>query len=368
MKKILVFLKQWTLLIAVATGAVGHSFFARFAPLSPWLLMAMLLFTFSNMSPRDLRFHPLHCVMLAVQIGGSLLAYALISPWNPVIAQCASLCLLTPTGTAAATITGMLGGSVGFIAAYTFIGSFTVVFAAPLIIPLIAPGHVDMPFLSSMLSVFSRVAPTMLVPLGLAWGMQRFTPALNAVVIRCSFLSYYLWALMIMILIGSTFDMLLAPGEKDYGTEAAVAATGILICAVQFAVGKGVGARYHRRIATGQALAQKNLMLAMWLAFQYLDPLTAVCLAAYSIFQNLFNATQIWLKGRSDERIRRRLHAYHERKHARMDGTGIPPRVPDGVPDMTESEENALDALPLRIAREVERGKSPSPPGAERSE
>lgn len=52
MKKILVFLKQWTLLIAVATGAVGHSFFARFAPLSPWLLMAMLLFTFSNMSPR----------------------------------------------------------------------------------------------------------------------------------------------------------------------------------------------------------------------------------------------------------------------------------------------------------------------------
>lgn len=331
--------------------------------------MAMLLFTFSNMSPRDLRFHPLHCVMLAVQIGGSLLAYALISPWNPVIAQCASLCLLTPTGTAAATITGHAGRECGLHRGLHLHRQFRRgVRRASDYSPhrARACGHA-LPFVHAF-RVFQGVAPTMLRSAGprLGHAAVHARPQRRGHPVQ--------------------FPVLLSLGAHDHDPHrqhfrhaarsrrkglrhgSRRRATGILICAVQFAVGKGVGARYHRRIATGQALAQKNLMLAMWLAFQYLDPLTAVCLAAYSIFQNLFNATQIWLKGRSDERIRRRLHAYHERKHARMDGTGIPPRVPDGVPDMTESEENALDALPLRIAREVERGKSPSPPGAERSE
>ncbi len=339
MKKILTFLRQWTLLIAVVAGALGHSFFARFAPFSLWLLMGMLLLTFSNMSPRDLRFHPLHLIILAIQLGTSLLAYILIAPWNPLIAQCACLCLLTPTATAAAAITGMLGGNIGFVAAYIFVSSFAVVFAAPLIIPLIAPGHVDIPFFASMASVFSRVAPTMILPLATAWGLQHFAPAINAVVIRFNFLSYYLWALMCLTLVGSTFNILLAPGEKNYTEEIALALTGVLLCAAQFAVGKGLGLLYHRRISAGQALAQKNLLLAMWLSFQYLAPPVAVCLAAYSIFQNVVNAVQIWLKGRSEERVRQRLRAHHQRNYTAQ----------------AEGRENALEMLPRRIALEVHR-------------
>ena len=345
LKRVLAFLKQWTLLLAIVIGALGHSLFARFTPLAPWLLMGMLLLTFSNMSPKDLRFHPLHLVMLVVQLAGSVIVYWLIESWNPVIAQCASLCLLAPTGTAAATITGMLCGSVGFIAAYIFISSFSIVFAAPLIIPMIAPNDVDIPFWASAFSVFSHVAPIMLTPLAIAWGMQRFAPKLNAKVIRFSFFSYYLWAIMILILIGSTFEMLLAPGEKEYGMEIAVAVTGIFICAIQFAAGKSLGGLYHRRISTGQALAQKNLFLSTWLAFQYLDPLVVVCLAAYSVFQNIFNAFQISLRERSNARILQRLHAYHERKHAEMRG---------------EIRAELFDRLPARVAKELDGQCAPS--------
>ena len=338
MKRIFAFLKQWTLLIAIVIGAIGHSFFARFAPLAPWLLMGMLLLTFSNMSPRDLRFHPLHLVLPLIQLAGSVIFYLLLAPWNPLIAQCACLCLLTPTATAAATITGMLGGSVAFIAAYIFIGNFAIVFAAPLIIPLIAPGHVSIPFLSSAFSVFSHVAPIMLTPLFLAWAMQRFTPKFNARVIRLSFLSYYLWAAMLLTLIGSTVDMLVHSERMDYGLEIAVAITGVIICLLQFAVGKRLGSLYHRRISTGQSLAQKNIFLSMWLTFQYLDPMVAVCLAAYSVFQNIFKSAQIALKARSDERVRRWLHAYHEYKHA----------------DMKDEARTALfAALPSRVVKEL---------------
>ena len=37
MKKLLRALKQWTLLIAIVVGAVGHSFFSQFTWLAPWL-------------------------------------------------------------------------------------------------------------------------------------------------------------------------------------------------------------------------------------------------------------------------------------------------------------------------------------------
>ena len=217
MKKVLRLLKQWTLLIALVTGAVGHSFFSRFTPLTPWLLAAMLLLTFCNISPRDLRFHPLHMLLLSLQVTMGLGLYALLVGWHPAIAQGACMCALTPTATAAAIITGMLGGSVGFLAAYTFISSLAIVVVAPIVLPMIATVQVDASFLDTMANVFMRVGPTMLVPLLLAWFIQYTAPKVNAVLLRWGILSYYIWAMMLIILMAGTFDELLKPGEKLSG-------------------------------------------------------------------------------------------------------------------------------------------------------
>ena len=312
--------KTMALVVAIITGALGHAVFSRFSVISPFLLMAMLLFTFCGMSLKTVRIHRLHVMLLVLQMAGSLFSYMILAPWNVVVAQTVGLIILVPTATAAATITGMLGGSVGFLATYVFLGTFSSIVAAPLLVPMMAPGHVDMPFFSSMLSVFFKVGPILLVPFFFALGLQKFAPRACEAVVRRSYLSYYLWAAMILILMGSAFDMLLAPGgSRDPGAEALVAVFGTLVCMVQFLVGKGLGSVYHRRISAGQALAQKNLMLAMWLGFQYFDPLVVVGLAAYSIAQNVFNATQLWLKGRMDARVQERLHAYHEKKHGALE-------------------------------------------------
>ena len=103
MKKLLRALKQWTLLIAIVVGAVGHSFFSQFTWLAPWLLASMLLLTFCNISPRDLRFHPLHLILMSLQIVMSLGLYALTLPWHPAIAQGVCMAALTPTATAASS-------------------------------------------------------------------------------------------------------------------------------------------------------------------------------------------------------------------------------------------------------------------------
>lgn len=343
MNKLLRTLKQWTLLIAIVIGALGHSFFSQFTWLSPWLFAAMLLLTFCNISPRDLRFHPLLLLLLFIQIVTGLGLYALTCSWHVAVAQGMCMAAITPTATAAAIVTGMLGGSVGFLAAYAFLSNITIVIVAPLVLPLIASGNINAPFVDTMLNVLMRVGPTMLLPLLAAWVIQYTAPKLNAVLLKWEGLSYYIWASILTILMGGTFEQLLKPGEADLGLQLSLAATGVLVCIANFIVGKGIGSRFHRRIAAGQALAQKNIVLPMWLTFQYLDPIASVSLAAYSIFQNIVNATQIWLKGRRDDRIRQRIHDFHEARHA--------------VRDFHTPEERAeiLSRLPECIRERVEK-------------
>ena len=69
---------------------------------------------------------------------------------------------------------------------------------------------------------------------------------------------------------------------------------GLIACIVQFALGKWLSKRIlGESITLGQSLGQKNSTIAIWLAQSYLNPLSSVAMAAYSIWQNLLNAYQI---------------------------------------------------------------------------
>ncbi len=300
------FLKQWTLVIALAAGIIGHGFFSRFAWTATPLLMTMLFLTFTRLSPRELRFHPLHGVLLAIQVAGTLASWFLLSPVDRLIAQDASLCFFIPTATAAATICSMLGGNMGFLVTYTFLSSFAIVAAAPLVIPVISSAQAGIPFLESAMGVFSRIAPTMLLPLAAAWGLRFMLPRAHDFVRRHSGLSYYLWAAMLLVLIGTAFETLLSPGEHDRLRELAGAATGAAVCIFGFAVGRRLGTIWNMPIAAGQGLAQKNLLLGMWITVTYMDTGVLVCLALYSVFQNVYNAFQLWRHARQAQRIHRR--------------------------------------------------------------
>ena len=99
--------------------------------------------------------------------------------------------------------------------AYAFLSNLASVVLAPLVLPLIATGQIDTPFLETMSNVFMRVGPTMLFPLLAAWLIQYAAPKVNAVLLRWGILAYYLWAGMLVILMGGTFEQLIKPGDKD---------------------------------------------------------------------------------------------------------------------------------------------------------
>ena len=65
-------------------------------------------------------------------------------------------------------------------------------------------------------------------------------------------------------------------------------------CAAQFLFGKVVAGHYGERISGGQAIGQKNTVLAIWMAQTYLDPLASVAPGAYVLWQNIVNSYQLW--------------------------------------------------------------------------
>ena len=55
-----------------------------------------------------------------------------------------------------------------------------------------------------------------------------------------------------------------------------IAVGALVACCLQFFLGKTIGSVYNDRISGGQALGQKNTILAIWMAHTYLNPLSSV--------------------------------------------------------------------------------------------
>ena len=75
-----------------------------------------------------------------------------------------------------------------------------------------------------------------------------------------------------------------------------VALGGLFTCVVQFFFGKRIGSIYNDRISAGQALGQKNTVLAIWMASAYLHPLATIAPGSYVLWQNIINSYQLWKK------------------------------------------------------------------------
>ena len=125
------FIKNWTLPIAMLAGALSYFIYtgipaleptkpyvARFIDiLQPALIFAMLFITFCKVNPRELRPCRWHGWLLLIQAGCFALLAGLLKcfPHLPgqVLAEAAMLCMICPTATAAAVVTGKLGRQCG---------------------------------------------------------------------------------------------------------------------------------------------------------------------------------------------------------------------------------------------------------------
>lgn len=275
------------------TGSVFYNFFHQLAFLTPYLIFSMLFITYCKLSFRDLHFSRLHGWLLWVQLIGCLAVYGILVWFDPVVAQGCLICVLAPTATAAAVVTGMLGGNVARLAAYTLISSVSVAFAAPVIFTLLG-GKPELAFLDSVLYIFRQVMPLLVLPCATAFFLERFLPGVHRTLKKLQIISFYLWAFALTVVTGKTVYFIIHQEQSsDIAQEWWMAGLALLICLVQFAVGRRIGKRFGDPISGGQGLGQKNTILAIWMAQTYLNPLASIAPASYVLWQNLLNSWQL---------------------------------------------------------------------------
>jgi len=279
--------------VAIVVGLLFHHYLAMVKPVVPFLIFAILFLNFSSVEVRSLRVRPMHGWLIAFQIFVSLGCYLLLHPFNELLAQGLLIGILSPVAASVVVIACMLGADRSTITTYTLVGNVGIALVAPIYFSFIGT-NVTMPFWDSFLLILSKIAPTLILPLLLIILLQLFAPKVNSFIARYQGVSFYLWSMALMITLGQTIDFIYLHGAGHIPEIVGLGVASLVVCAVQFAVGRAIGRHYGDTVSGGQGLGQRNTALAIWMSAMYLQPLASTFPALYSIWQNLYNSYQLW--------------------------------------------------------------------------
>lgn len=272
--------------------------------LQPTLIFAMLFITFCKVDPKDLRIRRWHGWLLAIQAGSfALLSLLLILfPDLPgeVLVEGTMLCMICPTATAAAVVTGKLGGNAADLTTYTILINLVTALIVPVFVPMIHP-HAHFTFGVSFALILSKVFPLLFCPFLVALAVRYFLPSFHRLVLKCKDLAFYLWAVALAIAIAVTVKSIMH-SHVAIGYQMGIATVSLICCILQFWAGKRIGAHYHDDISGGQSLGQKNTVFAIWMGYTFLTPVTSIAGGFYSVWHNIFNSYQLYRKRQKEEK------------------------------------------------------------------
>ena len=304
------FLQTWMLPLAIVGGISAYllyHFVPALHPAGPLLhgvvsegqrlvIATLLFFQFVKVSPHDLRWQRWHLLALLFQLTG-FLVFAALARWTAGDAalslwECAMLCLICPTASAAGVITEKLGGHLAQTVSYLVLINVAATFLIPMVIPMVRPAA-DLGFWAYVAKIARRVFPVLVLPCLVAWLIRYTTRRLQRLLMRWSRCSFYVWG------VGLAFAMILATralllSGLPAGTIAGIVGVSLASCALQFFTGRRLSRQPQTGLTAGQALGQKNTGFLIWLGYSYLTPVTSVAGGLYAIWQNLFNSWELY--------------------------------------------------------------------------
>lgn len=306
------FYKNWALPISMVLGALSYLIYAALplpegtgafmsraiSILQPALIFGMLFLTFSKLRPTELKPCRWHAWLLLIQVGMfALMAGVLIvCPNLPgrLLVESAMICFICPTACAAAVVCAKLGGSGAHLTSYILLINMAAALFIPLIVPLVNP-HEGQTFLATFLLVLRRVFPTLICPLLLAWLIRYTMPRLARRLQNTGDAAFYLWTVALTMAIAVTTRSIVH-SHVPVSTLLGIALVTLVCCWIQFFVGRRIGRSSGDHIAAGQAMGQKNTVFAIWMAYTFLTPVTAIAGGCYSVWHNIFNSYQLYRK------------------------------------------------------------------------
>lgn len=287
--------------IAMLCGVFFHDALDHMQWAVPYLIFTMLLITFCRVSPSDLRIDGMIWRLLLVQLVGTSAVLIALRPIDQTLAQSLMICVLCPTATAAPVVTGMLGGSIGKVASYSIVSNIMAALLAPAIF-VWCGSQGEISFFDEFMLISIKVAPMIVFPLGLAMILYFTAPRIHAAVADAQKITFYLWAVSLLLVVGKSVSFVLSEPSGAIPIMIAMAAGAGVVCVLQFYIGRRIGMKYNQPISCAQGLGQKNTVLAVWMAVNYLNPISSIGPAAYIAWQNSINSLQIYFKMKRDRR------------------------------------------------------------------
>lgn len=320
MNRIISFVKEWMLVIAMLTGVLLYAVYHELPVLhhlgqdalravkfvQPVLIFVMLFLSFCRIAPKDLRLHRWQFLLLLIQ-GLSFILLALPVVWAAshsgafasfitsarIPLEAAMLCLICPTATACAVVVRKLGGDMAQCVTYTILINIMVAILVPAVIPfLYRDGGIS--FMAAFLTIMAKVFPLLILPCLAAWLVRFLLPRFHASLTGLTDLAFYIWAVSLTLAIMMSTRAIYHFGGSLW-LLAAIAAASLLSCIFQFWAGRKIGRRYGKEeeITMGQSLGQKNTVFAIWMGYTFMEPIVSVAGGFYSIWHNLYNSWQL---------------------------------------------------------------------------
>lgn len=322
MKSLLQFLRNWTLPVSIASGIAIYLVFALVPALDgaarvcgpicdrilPLFMFLILFVTFCKVDFR--RLIPVRWMLWVgvVQVLFVALLTLLVVEYrlkdnSLIIVEAIITCIIAPVAAAASVVTAKLGGKLEQMTTYTFISNFITALLIPVCFPLIDKAA-NVSFLTAFLTILHEVCMVLVLPMLLAYIVKHGMKRLHRWVVSINDLSYYMWGGSLLIVSGTTAKNI-AHADTTLTFLLIIALLGLVLCVIQFAVGRFIGHYFGATTESGQALGQKNTAFAIWIAYTYLNPLSSIGPGCYILWQNIINSVEIWL-------CRRRLgHELH---------------------------------------------------------
>lgn len=312
-KKIISFLKEWTLPVAITVGTVCYLTFDlvpvldeagnRLAPvfdqLFPLTVFLTLFVTFCKVDFHQMRPHRWHVgvllaqlLLVAVNVVIILLVEADIE--QKLLWEALLTCIIGPSASAAPVVVGKLGGNISTMTAYTLMSSLASALMIPVVFPMLESAVAGSPtFLEAFLIILQKVSLVLLLPLLLGWLVQHYLNSFCRWIASMPNLSFYLWACSLSITTGITVKNIVH-STASLSLLLWIASASLLLCFVQFFIGRAIGRKLGEEVNSGQALFQKNTALSIWVAYMYLNPVSSIGAGCYVLWQNIINSLELW--------------------------------------------------------------------------
>ncbi len=289
---IILFFKNYSkvlgLLVTMLIGVLLPQFHAL-SFLIQYLLMIMLFLAFLDIEFKPQAFQKNVLWVLIANIAVAFTSYAVLAPFDSMLALAAFITAIAPTAIAAPVIIGFIKGEIEYVVAAVLITNISSAVIIPLALPFLLGADVQI----SIWEVLQPVLIVMFVPLILARIVSHLSSNIQDYIRRRKSFSFPIWLLNLLIISANASNFLRNENSDSISTLITIALISLVICIVNFSVGALLGGRQHWQ-ETSQSLGQKNLSFVIWIALTFINPLVAMGSIFYILYHHLYNSWSIY--------------------------------------------------------------------------